>query len=57
MPVIGFVRSASNGDAPDLVDAFRQGLKDGGFIDGKNLAIEIRSPKIARINYQLWRKT
>ena len=43
MPVIGFVRSASNADAPNLVDAFRQGLKDGGFIDGQNVAIEIHS--------------
>jgi putative ABC transport system substrate-binding protein len=43
MPVIGFVRSASNANAPNLVDAFRQGLKDGGFTDGQNVAIVIRS--------------
>lgn len=43
LPVVGFVRSASNADAQYLVDAFRQGLKDTGYIDGQNVTIEVRS--------------
>src|SRR4051812_44025957 len=43
MPVIGFLRSASIADVPHLVKAFRDGLKEAGFIDGQNLTIEYRS--------------
>jgi putative ABC transport system substrate-binding protein len=42
MPVIGFVRDTSLADATHLVAAFRQGLKEAGFIDGQNVAIEYR---------------
>src|SRR5215831_12626580 len=41
MPVIGFLRS---GTLPyDRVTAFRQGLKEAGFVEGQNVAIEYRS--------------
>jgi hypothetical protein len=43
MPVIGFLRSASLTDATQLIDAFRQGLKDIGYAEGQNVAIEYRS--------------
>src|SRR5215216_775247 len=43
MPVIGFVRSTSLADAAHLVTAFRQGLKETGFAEGQNVAIEYRS--------------
>ena len=43
MPVIGFLRSASLTDAAHLVAAFRQGLKETGFVEGQNVAIEYRS--------------
>jgi putative ABC transport system substrate-binding protein len=43
MPVIGFLRDAPLADAPHLVAAFRQGLKDASFIEGQNVAIEYRS--------------
>jgi ABC-type uncharacterized transport system substrate-binding protein len=42
-PVIGFLRSASLADAGHLVAAFRQGLKEAGFVEGQNVAIEYRS--------------
>jgi putative ABC transport system substrate-binding protein len=43
MPVIAFLRSASLADATHLVTAFREGLKDAGFVEGQNVAIEFRS--------------
>ena len=42
MPVIGFVRSTSSADSVHLVAAFRRGLKEAGFVEGQNCAIEYR---------------
>jgi hypothetical protein len=42
MPVIGFVRSTSLADSASYVGAFRQGLKETGFVEGQNVAIEYR---------------
>jgi putative tryptophan/tyrosine transport system substrate-binding protein len=43
MPVIGFLRDTSLADATHLMAAFRQGLKEAGFVEGQNVAIEYRS--------------
>jgi putative tryptophan/tyrosine transport system substrate-binding protein len=43
MPVIGFLHPASPDAYPDRLRAFRQGLKDTGYIEGENVAIEYRS--------------
>jgi ABC-type uncharacterized transport system substrate-binding protein len=43
MPVIGFLRSAPLTDATQLIDAFRQGLKDIGYAERQNVAIVYRS--------------
>ena len=40
MPVIGFL--AEGGEVPHLLLAFRQGLAEAGYVEGKNLAIEYR---------------
>ena len=42
MPVIGFLRSTSPADSTRLVTAFRQGLKEAGFVEGQNVVIEYR---------------
>jgi putative tryptophan/tyrosine transport system substrate-binding protein len=42
MPVIGFLGSRARGDDPQLLTAFRQGLKDSGFVEGQNVAVEYR---------------
>ena len=40
MPVIGFLNSRAASDDPQLLTAFRQGLKEPGFVEGQNVAIE-----------------
>jgi len=42
MPVIGFLSSRSPGESAGVVAAFRQGLRESGFVEGRNLAIAFR---------------
>jgi putative ABC transport system substrate-binding protein len=42
MPVVGFLHATSPETNTDRLRAFRQGLKDIGFIEGDNVAIEYR---------------
>src|SRR5215470_13433936 len=42
MPVIGFLDATTAADTVYRVSAFRDGLKEAGFIDGHNVAIEFR---------------
>jgi putative ABC transport system substrate-binding protein len=42
MPLIGFLRVTSAADSAHLVAAFRQGLKESGFVEGQNVTIEYR---------------
>ncbi len=42
MPVIGLLDSRGPNDAPQLLDAIRQGLKETGFVEGQNVSIEYR---------------
>jgi putative ABC transport system substrate-binding protein len=43
-PGTGFLRITSAEDSAHLAAAFRQGLKESGFIDGEKFAIEYRYP-------------
>src|SRR5262245_61146966 len=42
MPVIGFLDPRSPHTLADQLRAFRQGLKDTGYVDGENVSIEYR---------------
>src|SRR5262249_52378627 len=41
-PIVGFLRSTSLAPFQNLVVAFGQGLKEAGFAEGQNVAIEYR---------------
>ena len=42
LPTIGFLHPASPEPSADRPRAFRQGLKEEGFVEGENVAIEYR---------------
>jgi putative tryptophan/tyrosine transport system substrate-binding protein len=41
-PVIGYLHSGSPSPNAHLVAAFRQGLSESGYVEGRNVAIEFR---------------
>jgi len=41
-PVIGLLSARESTEAPQLLAAVRQGLKEQGFVEGQNVAIEYR---------------
>jgi putative ABC transport system substrate-binding protein len=40
MPVVGFLRSAPLASVPHFIAAFREGLKEQGFVEGRSIAME-----------------
>jgi putative ABC transport system substrate-binding protein len=42
MPVVGFLNGLGPNDRPNLPAAFRRGLGETGYVDGRNVAIEYR---------------
>jgi putative tryptophan/tyrosine transport system substrate-binding protein len=42
MPVIGFLNGRAPGEDPHLLAALRGGLKEAGYVEGQNVAIEYR---------------
>ena len=42
MPVIGFLNTRAPSEDAQLLAAFRQGLTETGYVEGRNVAIEYR---------------
>src|SRR5262249_55153390 len=42
VPVVGFLNTLGQNDRPNLPAAFRRGLGETGYVDGRNVAIEYR---------------
>jgi putative tryptophan/tyrosine transport system substrate-binding protein len=42
MPVIGFLNSRASGEDPQLLTAFREGLKEAGYVEDHNVVIDYR---------------
>ena len=42
MPVVAFINSGSAGGYQHVVVAFRQGLKEAGYVEGQNVTVEYR---------------
>jgi putative tryptophan/tyrosine transport system substrate-binding protein len=54
MPVIGFLHILSPENVPHFVPAFRQGLKEQGFVEGQNLVVEYRGRTDNTIGCRSW---
>lgn len=42
MPVVGFLGTRASGEDPQLLTAFRSGLKEIGYVEGQNVVMEYR---------------
>ena len=56
VPVVGFLNSASPGNYVPMVAAFRQGLKEAGYVEGQNVSLRtIISSRATNIRLPIWR--
>jgi len=51
MPVVGFLSVSSPANRAHLVAAFRQGVRESGLVEGKNVTIEYRWVQANTIGY------
>jgi putative ABC transport system substrate-binding protein len=42
MPTIGFIRNTTRDDSADLLKAMHQGLRQAGYVEGRNVTVEYR---------------
>ena len=53
VPRIGYLNASSPSTNPARIQAFRQGLREHGYVEGKNIVIEYRyaDGKLDRVTY------
>jgi putative ABC transport system substrate-binding protein len=54
LPVVGFLHPSSPESFDHIVNGFRRGLNDAGFVEGKNLTIEYRWHAANMIDCRHW---
>ena len=59
MPVVGFLRNTllPEPDATHRVTAFHQGMKETGYVEGQNVAIEYRLAEGQTDGCRIWWRT
>jgi putative ABC transport system substrate-binding protein len=55
LPVIGFLGSEAADLWASRVRAFRQGLSETGYVEGRNVAIDFAGRKVTMIDCRRWR--
>ena len=55
VPVVGFLSFRSPGESASVEAAFREGLKESGYVEGHNVHIRSAGPRVITIAYPLWR--
>ncbi|HSE90565.1 MAG TPA: hypothetical protein VLJ79_30430 [Candidatus Binatia bacterium] len=54
VPRVGLLISASIAVTAPYIEAFRQGLRELGYIEGKNIVLEIRGARRTPIEFPIW---
>jgi putative ABC transport system substrate-binding protein len=54
VPVVGFLHPSSPEPFGHIVDGFRRGLNDTGFVEGQNVTIEYPGRAANTIGYRHW---